>query len=270
MNDIKEKAAIQAAIEKRYSVNVGMPVIGKAASLAVGSLQNTTIVDRSYSTFKNDMQNFIHRIMKHDFGAGIWPRVMMAVPPTAGDLAAFPAMLDPNDRFCYLTFNLPPDKACLLENKVLYCGALYNQQFRVRKQGDSYDLVVFYVDNTGGVISLLTHRMNINPTGGINSTSEFYSLPVLPTLKEQAPVKGVGGLDEVASLVVDEGGILSPIPLQAYPAQLQPAVDGIIGVGFVFKHQSDDPTACSITVNPIFGNIETVPVIKDLLTELYS
>lgn len=240
--------------------------------LGVKSLSNVSLTDRNFSQADNSFDSYLENLHRIARSAAIGGLPIPALVPTAGMLAHYPGLFNVNDLVAHVAFKIPPDAGSLTPSTWQIAAWLIEERFTNFTQGAQHVLKIRHFSSVAPVtpVPSIDRDIIVEPTGGVNTSSEFVVLPMVPDMQ----LNGLGtelvdgdALPVINGVTKGRRSLLYPLPFYSRINDGK----GLVGVEnsveaaiFIFDSLAISAEA-SVTITPVYVTQDSLKTLDRLL-----
>jgi len=240
---------------------------------AVVALLNADLADRSFDFFSNDYRDFLALVQTQGAQPPLFPQPLIASPASIGVRTVFGNLISANDLVVVLTFDLgtPADELSGQNMLTSLCGLFIEENYQNYRSGTVHQVEVlpFRTLDPAGLSSEIARKVQVTPTGSVNTNSQYVILPAL--FSQDLSAQGsliVGGQQIPAYTDAGHGkfAFMAPLPLRL-SSTLDPGTNGsFAAVVIAFKGLASYAAGdLTVKVTPVFSHYQASEVMGELL-----
>lgn len=241
--------------------------------LGVKGLSNVNIVDRTYSQADNTFDTYLDNLHRIARSAPIGGIPITASVPTAAMIAHYGGLFNANDLVAHVAYNISSNGGAAIPSTWQIAAWLIEERYLNFTQGFQHMLKFRHFSSINPdpiPLVSLDRDLVVEPSGGVNTTSEYIVLPMTPDLQLSTPNDLLVGAD-LLPIINDAGkgrrSLLYPLPMYTKcldPKGLQEVENSAAAAVIIFERCAINVQA-SITVTPVYVTQDSLRTLDRLL-----
>jgi len=240
-------------------------------TVGVIAMQNVNLVDRSFGVSTNTIADYCNAINTFSAMSPVNPDPVVAAAGTAAEIVKYGTVLTANDLLVPIRFNGPLFNG-ILTKEIPVVGYIVSQRFTDNDAGSSYNLQLRYLQAEGTSIPAvsptiftgLNRDIQVEPTGGANSVSEFMIIPMTPaaTFNYDTAAKEYGNSS------LQSQSYLAPNRMSYNDDPLGVQLGLTRSLGMIFKGQV--AVSQNVTVTPVIAHLNATDVMLSFFESMFN